>query len=117
MIQFLFLGGEGKDHVFDNNEQYLPDDDRWITYSPMPTPVHGTASAKVGDRIYVIGGGTVPLLSTSNINQSYYNPNVIPEFDDQVLALLGVSLIFTIIFLKTRFKNNILDSNRITSLS
>ena len=112
---FVF-GGEGDNHVYDNNEQYLPDEDRWITYSPMPAPVHGSAYATVGDRVFVIGGGVAPLHSRGDINQSYYNPNVIPEFDGQVLTLLGVSLIFTIIFLKTRFKNNILDSNRITSL-
>ena len=32
--------------------------DRWTAGADLPTPRHGLASAVLGDRWYVIGGGT-----------------------------------------------------------
>ena len=105
---FVF-GGEGEFVPFENNEQYLPEEDLWITHTPMLTPRHGLGSATVGDRIYVIGGGVVSGLGISNINESYYNPEVIPEFDSLVFSVLAISLIITVFTMKIGFKQKVRD--------
>jgi len=100
------IGGEGEFVVFENNEQYLPEEDIWYTLKPMGIPRHGLSSSTVGERIYVIGGGVIPGLGISNINESYYNPNIIPEFGSIVFGVLVISIMVTIIFLKIGLKQN-----------
>jgi len=58
----------------------------------MQTARHGLGSATVNDRIYVIGGGVVPGLSVSGLNESYYNSNYIPEFGSFTFLILTLSL-------------------------
>jgi len=91
---FVF-GGESTFGTFDENEQYLPEIG-WQTNMQMPTSRHGLGSATVGDRIYVIGGGVEPGLSVSGINESYYNPNYIPEFGS--FSFLMFAFLLAIIF-------------------
>jgi len=58
----------------------------------MPNARHGLGSATVNDRIYVIGGGVVPGLSVSGLNESYYNPNYIPEFSLTSIVVLSAGM-------------------------
>jgi len=41
---------------------------------------------------YVIGGGVVPGLSVSGLNESYYNPNYIPEFSLTSIVVLSAGM-------------------------
>jgi N-acetylneuraminic acid mutarotase len=72
------LGGETQGKVFEENEQYIPNQG-WISKPPMKTPRHGFAVVVVNDAIYAIGGGPEPNLSVSGINEVYSEVKVIPE--------------------------------------
>lgn len=60
--QIHVAGGEDFDRspdcTFAQHEIYDPSANRWLTASPLPTSRHGLASAAVGEKWYVIGGGT-----------------------------------------------------------
>ena len=49
-------GSRGVIVGYDNNEEYNPSKDTWITKKPMPTPRGGFAIAVFQNKIYVIGG-------------------------------------------------------------
>ena len=53
-------GGEAlsSGDVYGEHEVYDPTTDRWTAGTDLPTPRHGLASAVLGERWYVIGGGT-----------------------------------------------------------
>jgi len=100
---FVF-GGESPFGTFNQNEQYIPNQG-WQTHMQMPTARHGLGSATVNDRIYVIGGGVVPGLSVSGLNESYYNPNYIPEFGlTSIVLSAGMGLMIYL------FRRKILNS-------
>jgi N-acetylneuraminic acid mutarotase len=62
---YLFGGGArlvpGGDNwvPIDNSWEYNPANDSWKALAPMPTPRGGAVAATVGDKMYVIGGGSV----------------------------------------------------------
>jgi len=66
----------------------------------MPNARHGLGSATVNDRIYVIGGGVVPGLSVSGLNESYYNANYISEFGLASILVLSFGIGVMIYLLK-----------------
>jgi len=101
---FIF-GGETDKRVFNTNEQYIPNEG-WITHANMTVERTGLGSATVGDKIYLLGGKSTLLgVENSALNISYYNPQVIPEFNDAVmLVVLVSSFLFVIIFRQT-FEN------------
>ena len=72
----------------------------------MPNGRHGLDSATVNDRIYVIGGGVVPGLSVSGLNESYYNANYIPEFHTITIMILMLSLVSIVLI--SKLKNNLI---------
>lgn len=43
--------------VFDQNEEYDPVSNSWRALSKVPTPKHGAASATIGGKMYIVGGG------------------------------------------------------------
>jgi N-acetylneuraminic acid mutarotase len=43
----------------------------WAKATEMPTPRQGCGAAAVNGRIFVIGGGRMPGLSVSNLNEVY----------------------------------------------
>jgi len=97
---FVF-GGEDDQKVYDENEQYVPEIG-WFSQSPMSTPRHGLDSAVVGDRIYLMGGDPVHnVRSAISLNESYFNPNVIPDFGPLVLLVFALSLLPILFRLKT----------------
>jgi hypothetical protein len=53
-------GGEAlsSGDVYGEHEVYDTTADRWTAGADLPTPRHGLASAVLGERWYVIGGGT-----------------------------------------------------------
>jgi hypothetical protein len=53
-------GGESlsQGRTFGEHEAYDPTTATWTALASLPTPRHGLASAVVGGRWYVIGGGT-----------------------------------------------------------
>lgn len=55
------IGGEQNSNtttgVFAQNEEYDPVTDTWRGLTAAPVPKHGAATATIGDRVYVIGGG------------------------------------------------------------
>jgi N-acetylneuraminic acid mutarotase len=63
------FGGEALTGTFQNNEEYEPRTDRWVSRPSLPTARHGLAAASLGNRILVIGGGTSPGLSVSGITE------------------------------------------------
>jgi hypothetical protein len=42
----------------------------WEALPPMPTPRHGLGAAAIGDRIYVVSGGSQPGLAFSTANEA-----------------------------------------------
>jgi N-acetylneuraminic acid mutarotase len=62
---YLFGGGArlvpgGPNWVpISNSWEYDPTNDSWKALAPMPTPRGGAVAATVGDKMYVIGGGSV----------------------------------------------------------
>ena len=82
-----------EDVDLDTVEQYIPNQG-WVTHPPMPVVLQGMASVNVAEKIYVIGGlshqGLIP------INVSYYDPNVIPEFNSTVFFVFILSIILVI---------------------
>lgn len=101
---FVF-GGEDVQKSFTTNEQYVPGEG-WFSHMPMSTPRHGLGSATVNDQIYLIGGSEIPGAGRSNLNESYYNPIVIPEFNIVflVLTLSILTILMATKFGKTRTK-------------
>jgi len=97
---FVF-GGEQTSGTFSENEQYIPNEG-WFSHKSMPTSRHGLGAAAVDDRIYVIGGGVAPGLSVSNVNESYYNANFVPEFGVLSFVVLGVSFTLVVILYSSR---------------
>ena len=65
------LGGERRQGTFDNNERYDPDINTWTIETPMPTARHGLGVTSIDDKIYAIGGGPNPGLSTSWENEIF----------------------------------------------
>lgn len=57
-------------------EVYDPQSDAWTAAAPLPVRLHHTATAVIGDRLYVIGGFTTGFLSLWNpVNSAYrYDP-------------------------------------------
>ena len=96
------MGGESFSKMFEENEQYIPGEG-WISHLPLHTPRHGFGGVAVDGRIYTIGGGTYRGFSFSNINESYYNPNVIPEFGVMTTLILVFSLIVVTIMTRNYF--------------
>jgi hypothetical protein len=41
----------------------------WMEGPDMPTPRHGLGAAKIGDRVYVIGGGSRPGISVTGADE------------------------------------------------
>jgi hypothetical protein len=72
------LGGETQGKVFEENEQYVPNQG-WFSHPTMKTPRHGFAVVVVDKAIYAIGGGPEPNLSVSGINEVYSEIKVISE--------------------------------------
>jgi len=73
----------------------------------MTLPRHGFGSATVGDKIYLLGGNPTLETDQTSLNESYYDPHVIPEFNDVVMLLVLVSsFLFVIIFTQTLKKIN-----------
>jgi len=72
----------------------------------MPNARHGLGSATVNDRIYVIGGGVVPGLSVSGLNESYYNPNYIPEFGLTSIVVLSTGMGMMIYLFRRKIVNS-----------
>jgi len=82
------FGGLAEENVsLDTVEQFIPNQG-WIEHPSMPTAAHGLGTITVSEKIYLIGGvsdhGLIP------INVSYYDPNVIPEFNSAVPIAYGI---------------------------
>ena len=102
---FVF-GGETDERIFNTNQQYIPNEG-WITHANMTLERKGLGSATVGDKIYLLGGGPTLGDEQISLNVSYYNPQVIPEFNDVVMLLVLVSsFLFVIIFRQALEKIN-----------
>ena len=56
----FILGGENIDSALDSVEAFDPKAARWLTYQPLPTPLHGAATANVDGIAYAIGGSVEP---------------------------------------------------------
>jgi cysteine-rich repeat protein len=52
----LLFGGEGAG-TFAQNELYDPATDGWRILEPMPLPRHGAVAGRIGNGIFVVGGG------------------------------------------------------------
>ena len=65
------FGGEATEGTFEENEVYDPAVDRWETAPPMPTARHGIGVVGLGNRIYVLAGGTTPGGSASALNEVF----------------------------------------------
>jgi len=97
---FVF-GGEDDQKAYDENEHYVPGVG-WFSQSPMPKPRHGFDSAVIGNRIYLMGGdNTSGIPFVTSFNESYFNPNVIPDFGPLVLLVFALSLLPILFRLKT----------------
>jgi hypothetical protein len=48
----------------------------WYALQPLPVPRPGLFSSAVCDTIYVMGGGSVPGASYSNLNHAYQNNSI-----------------------------------------
>lgn len=60
--RILSFGGEARGIVFEVNEAYDPQTDRWEVAAPMPVArhgLHGATAAVIGDTIYVPGGAPI----------------------------------------------------------
>ncbi len=57
--RLVVVGGEGS-RIFPEAEEYDPRTDTWRTLTPMTIGLHGIYPVRVGDEIWVPGGGTVP---------------------------------------------------------
>lgn len=55
---FVF-GGERLGGTYLQAEAYDPETNTWAELAPMPSPVHGTGAAVVGETIYIPGGGVL----------------------------------------------------------
>ena len=94
------------ERIFNTNQQYIPNEG-WITHANMTLERKGLGSATVGDKIYLLGGGPTLGDEQISLNVSYYNPQVIPEFNDVVMLLVLVSsFLFVIIFRQALEKIN-----------
>lgn len=49
-------GGQDCGFPLDTVERYDVLENRWVTLSPVPTPVHGCGAAVVNSRLYLVGG-------------------------------------------------------------
>ena len=65
----VVFGGEAPEGTFDEAEAFDTVERRWTSLPPMPTPRHGLAAATMGDRIFVIGGGEIPMTSVGAANE------------------------------------------------
>ena len=54
------LGGEDIDTALDSVESFDPKSARWLTFQPLPSPLHGAATANVDGIAYAIGGSVGP---------------------------------------------------------
>ena len=52
------IGGTASDGDIDVNEVYDPVRDSWETKASMPTPMRSVEANVIGDRIYVVCGGS-----------------------------------------------------------
>ncbi len=84
---FAFGGLAKEGGAVDVIEQYIPNQG-WVTRKPLPIPLDGLTSVTVGNKIYVIGGISNQIVQP--INVSYYDPNVIPEFNSAVPIAYGI---------------------------
>jgi N-acetylneuraminic acid mutarotase len=77
---FFVWGGEGPDGVFEENEMYVPSQNRWYRLEPMPVPVHGvTGAAFVNGLIHAPGGGTSTGGSSgSGVHQVFWVGGICP---------------------------------------
>lgn len=57
--RLLVVGGEGS-RIFPEAEEYDPRTDTWFKLNPMPIGLHGIYPVRVGDEVWIPGGGTVP---------------------------------------------------------
>lgn len=77
---FFVWGGEGPNGIFEENEMYVPSQDRWYKLEPMPVAVHGvTGAAFVNGLIHAPGGGTSTGGSSgSTIHQVFWVGGICP---------------------------------------
>lgn len=55
----------------DANDVYDPETDSWTSGTPIPTPVFDYASAVLDNKIYVVGGRSIPENKTYDLTQIY----------------------------------------------
>lgn len=63
-------GGEEPGGTIREVLAYRIADRRWVRLPDLPTPRHGVGMATLGDRVFVIGGGTEPGLTVSTANEA-----------------------------------------------
>lgn len=55
------MGGEANPNsisgVFEQNEEYDPATNSWRSLTKIPTPKHGAATATIGNKVHIVGGG------------------------------------------------------------
>jgi len=64
------FGGEGTEGTFDENEYYEPDSNLWESWPQSSIARHGIGVVDLGNRIYVLAGGTSPGGSASDLNEA-----------------------------------------------
>ncbi len=99
----LALGGEGNDAnpdgTFGQNEALDVRAERYFSFEPLPTPVHGIGAAVLDGRVHVPGGGPVEGFSHTQLHQVYDPlldsafPRPIPGLGAYWSALLGCALL------------------------
>jgi hypothetical protein len=55
----------------DANDVYDPTTDSWTNGAPIPTPVYDSASAVLDNKIYIMGGRSIPENKTYDLTQIY----------------------------------------------
>ena len=61
--RLYILGGEDIDAALVSAQTFDPKSARWLTFQPLPSPLHGSATANVDGIAYSIGGSSGPGLS------------------------------------------------------
>ncbi len=73
--KIIVFGGEGPsgrpEGTYEEVEEYDPETDSWRSLSPMPNPRHGFYGARVGEAIYLPGGGLIAGLNVSQVHDVF----------------------------------------------
>ncbi len=69
--EFLVMGGESSNAVFDEVQAYDPLTDEWRLEAPLPTARHGVFPTIFKSRVYVVGGGLSAGFSASDIMEVF----------------------------------------------